>query len=132
MPRHSLSSHAAFVQTRSHLEHQKFRAPVDVWQTSKLLKMIVRGLTRAQAPKIVSRRAFCLPIRSVKTTRRHSSSHAPSMASATPQSQASMLATISTDLDKIAPKFEVQPDQITIIQSPAEFYATLKVCFCQL
>ena len=44
-----------------------------------------------------------------------------------PQSQASMLATITTDLDKIAPRFEVQPEQITIIRTPAEFYETLKV-----
>jgi CDP-diacylglycerol--glycerol-3-phosphate 3-phosphatidyltransferase len=39
-----------------------------------------------------------------------------------------MLATITTDLDKIAPRFEIQPDQIEIIQTPAEFYQTLKVC----
>jgi len=38
-----------------------------------------------------------------------------------------MLATITTDLDKIAPRFEIQPDQIIIIQTPAEFYETLKV-----
>jgi hypothetical protein len=38
-----------------------------------------------------------------------------------------MLATITTDLDKIAPRFEIQPDQIQIIQTPAEFYETLKV-----
>ncbi|KAF2631316.1 CDP-diacylglycerol-glycerol-3-phosphate 3-phosphatidyltransferase [Macroventuria anomochaeta] len=44
----------------------------------------------------------------------------------TPQSQASMLATITTDLDKIAPRFDMQPEQITIIQSPAGFYETLK------
>jgi hypothetical protein len=60
------------------------------------------------------------------------------MASSTPQSQASMLATITTDLDKIAPRFELEPEQITIIQTPAEFYQTLKVgftismCFCSL
>ncbi|KAH3976292.1 CDP-diacylglycerol--glycerol-3-phosphate 3-phosphatidyltransferase [Parastagonospora nodorum] len=48
------------------------------------------------------------------------------MASSTPQSQASMLATITTDLDKIAPRFEIQPEQITIIQTPTEFYETLK------
>ncbi|KAF2823702.1 hypothetical protein CC86DRAFT_371938 [Ophiobolus disseminans] len=48
------------------------------------------------------------------------------MASSTPQSQALMLATITTDLDKIAPRFEIQPDQITIIQTPTEFYETLK------
>lgn len=38
-----------------------------------------------------------------------------------------MLATITTDLDKIAPRFEIQPDQIEILQTPAEFYQTLKV-----
>lgn len=48
------------------------------------------------------------------------------MATATPQSQASMLATITTDLDKIAPRFEIQPDQLRILQTPAEFYETLK------
>ncbi|CAN9381609.1 unnamed protein product [Alternaria alternata] len=48
------------------------------------------------------------------------------MASPVPQSQASMLATITTDLDKIAPRFDIQPDQIEIIQTPAEFYQTLK------
>jgi CDP-diacylglycerol--glycerol-3-phosphate 3-phosphatidyltransferase len=40
-----------------------------------------------------------------------------------------MLATITTDLDKIAPRFEVQPDEIEILKTPAEFYKTLKVCF---
>jgi CDP-diacylglycerol--glycerol-3-phosphate 3-phosphatidyltransferase len=43
------------------------------------------------------------------------------------QSQASMLATITTDLDKIAPRFEMQSEQIEILQTPAEFYQTLKV-----
>lgn len=38
-----------------------------------------------------------------------------------------MLATITNDLDKIAPSFEIQPEQIQIIQTPAEFYQTLKV-----
>jgi CDP-diacylglycerol--glycerol-3-phosphate 3-phosphatidyltransferase len=51
------------------------------------------------------------------------------MASSTPPSQASMLTAITTDLDKLAPKFEIDPDQITIIQTPAEFYETLKVGF---
>jgi CDP-diacylglycerol--glycerol-3-phosphate 3-phosphatidyltransferase len=49
------------------------------------------------------------------------------MVSSTSQSQASMLATITTDLDKIAPRFELEPDQIEIIQTPADFYETLKV-----
>jgi CDP-diacylglycerol--glycerol-3-phosphate 3-phosphatidyltransferase len=38
-----------------------------------------------------------------------------------------MLATITTDLDKIAPRFEVQPEQIEILKTPSEFYETLKV-----
>ncbi|PVI02731.1 CDP-diacylglycerol-glycerol-3-phosphate 3-phosphatidyltransferase [Periconia macrospinosa] len=37
-----------------------------------------------------------------------------------------MLATITTDLDKIAPRFEVQSDQIEILRTPSEFYETLK------
>ncbi|CBY01103.1 similar to CDP-diacylglycerol-glycerol-3-phosphate 3-phosphatidyltransferase [Plenodomus lingam JN3] len=48
------------------------------------------------------------------------------MAPTTPQSQASMLATITTDLDKIAPRFEIEPDQLHILETPAEFYETLK------
>lgn len=49
------------------------------------------------------------------------------MGSQAPQSQAAMLATITSDLDKIAPRFEMQPEQIEIIQTPSEFYQTLKV-----
>jgi hypothetical protein len=89
--------------------------------------MILRTLIRAQAPEIASRRVFRIPNRAIRTARRYSTADAPSMASSTPQSQASMLATITTDLDKIAPRFELQPDQITIIQTPAAFYETLKV-----
>jgi hypothetical protein len=40
-----------------------------------------------------------------------------------------MLATITTDLDNIAPRFEIQSEQITIIKTPADFYETLKVGF---
>jgi hypothetical protein len=38
-----------------------------------------------------------------------------------------MLATVTSDLDKIAPRFEVQPEQIEILKTPSEFYETLKV-----
>jgi CDP-diacylglycerol---glycerol-3-phosphate 3-phosphatidyltransferase len=65
----------------------------------------------------------------MRTARRYSTAETPSMASSTPQSQASMLATITTDLDNIAPRFEIQPEQITIIKTPADFYETLKVGF---
>ncbi|KAF2750246.1 CDP-diacylglycerol-glycerol-3-phosphate 3-phosphatidyltransferas-like protein [Sporormia fimetaria CBS 119925] len=64
--------------------------------------------------------------RPFRTSRRYSNSSAPTSSAPVPQSQASMLATITTDLDKIAPRFEVQPDQIEILQTPTEFYETLK------
>lgn len=37
-----------------------------------------------------------------------------------------MLATINADLDRLAPRFEVKPEQIEILKTPAEFYETLK------
>ncbi|KAF1850940.1 CDP-diacylglycerol-glycerol-3-phosphate 3-phosphatidyltransferas-like protein [Cucurbitaria berberidis CBS 394.84] len=88
--------------------------------------MIIRGLLRVQAPKIAGRRSFQIASRPMRATRRYSTANAPQMASSTPQSQASMLATITTDLDRIAPKFEMHPEQIQIIQTPTEFYETLK------
>jgi CDP-diacylglycerol--glycerol-3-phosphate 3-phosphatidyltransferase len=91
--------------------------------------MIVRTLIRAQTPRVISRRALRVPSRPTKAARRYSTADAPAMASSTPPSQASMLTAITTDLDKLAPKFEIDPDQITIIQTPAEFYETLKVGF---
>ena len=81
---------------------------------------------RSQLPRVAAKRSFRTSAQPVRTTRRYSTANAPPMAPA-PQSQASMLATITTDLDRIAPRFEMQPDQITIIQTPAEFYETLKV-----
>jgi hypothetical protein len=89
-------------------------------------KMVIRSLLRVQAPKIAGKRAFCIPQRPLKTTRRYSTSTA-GMAPQVPQSQAAMLATITSDLDRIAPRFEMQPEQIEIIQTPTEFYQTLKV-----
>ena len=41
-------------------------------------------------------------------------------------SQAGMLAPFTTELDKIAPSFRVHGSQITVLQTPAEFYETLK------
>lgn len=40
----------------------------------------------------------------------------------------SPLAGITAELDRIAPRFEVPASQIHIIDSPANFYSTLKVC----
>lgn len=88
--------------------------------------MIIRSLTRVQGPKVV-KSIFRMPSRPIRTTRGYSTANPPSINPPTPQSHASMLATINTDLDKIAPKFEVQPEQIQILKTPAQFYETLKV-----
>ena len=39
----------------------------------------------------------------------------------------SPLGSVSVELDRIAPRFEVPASQITILDSPASFYGTLKV-----
>lgn len=87
--------------------------------------MIIRSILTTQARRAVGRQSFRLPSRALRTTRRYSTSNAS--VPSTPQSQASMLATLTTDLDKIAPRFEIEPEQIHIIKTPAEFYAILKV-----
>lgn len=42
-------------------------------------------------------------------------------------SSVSPLASFATALDKISPRFELEPSQIRILNSPSSFYATLKV-----
>ncbi|EKG15803.1 Phospholipase D/Transphosphatidylase [Macrophomina phaseolina MS6] len=37
-----------------------------------------------------------------------------------------MLASLTSELDRLSPRFEVQPQQIEILSTPAEFYETLK------
>jgi CDP-diacylglycerol--glycerol-3-phosphate 3-phosphatidyltransferase len=48
------------------------------------------------------------------------------MTSPTPMSTAGMLAPFTGELDRIAPSFRISGSQIRILQSPAEFYETLK------
>ncbi|KAL5373933.1 hypothetical protein DPSP01_012328 [Paraphaeosphaeria sporulosa] len=88
--------------------------------------MIIRSFLRVQGSRIALRRSIPVRTRPAQCARRYSTANAPSMSSSAPQSQASMLATITTDLDKIAPRFEVQPEQIEILKTPSEFYETLK------
>ena len=44
-----------------------------------------------------------------------------------PSSTAGMLAPFVGELDKIAPSFRISGEQIRVLQSPAEFYETIKV-----
>lgn len=43
-----------------------------------------------------------------------------------PTPNASLLAPFVTELDRIAPSFKINGSQIRVLQSPAEFYETLK------
>lgn len=38
-----------------------------------------------------------------------------------------MLGSVTSELDKLSPRFEVEPSQIQILKSPSDFYETLKV-----
>ncbi|PHH62606.1 hypothetical protein CDD81_6840 [Ophiocordyceps australis] len=44
----------------------------------------------------------------------------------TPPSSAAVLAPLMSELDRMAPSFDVSGDNVTILSTPAEFYATLK------
>ncbi|KAI9837508.1 MAG: hypothetical protein M1819_007158 [Sarea resinae] len=46
--------------------------------------------------------------------------------SSPPQSSASVLGSLSSELDRLAPRFDVEASQIRILQSPSQFYETLK------
>lgn len=50
--------------------------------------------------------------------------HSPAPTAAVP---AAILSSLTNELDKIAPRFEVDAERIQIIRSPADFYAELKV-----
>lgn len=57
--------------------------------------------------------------------RRQLSSSAPAAPSESP-ANVSVFAAITTELDRIAPRIDIRPDQIQVLQSPEQFYETLK------
>ncbi|KAF2484580.1 hypothetical protein BDY17DRAFT_279218 [Neohortaea acidophila] len=58
--------------------------------------------------------------------RRTLSSAAPTPPPAQPASALSPLASITSELDKLCPRFDVSADSIEILQSPSDFYSVLK------
>jgi CDP-diacylglycerol--glycerol-3-phosphate 3-phosphatidyltransferase len=78
----------------------------------------------------------CLRQASSSTARRHVakygrvqrrySSTSSGTAAAPIQSSAAPIASITNELDKISPRFDVPAESIEILRTPAEFYATLK------
>ena len=62
-----------------------------------------------------------------KVQRRLSTAYsAPVAATHTAPSQASPLASITSELDKLTPRFDVSADDIEIIRSPSDFFEALK------
>jgi hypothetical protein len=85
--------------------------------------MIVRSVLRCPASR---RLQFCRPRLSQAKQCGFSTSATPAATGNGPL-QASMLGTFTTELDRIAPRFEIQGSQIQILRSPSDFYETLKV-----
>ncbi|KAJ6034500.1 uncharacterized protein N7446_009250 [Penicillium canescens] len=71
------------------------------------------------------RRAVRRPVARPRIYARNFSAQSGTSAT-TAASALSPLAGITSELDRIAPRFEVPASQITIIESPASFYSTLK------
>lgn len=71
----------------------------------------------------------CLRHTRVTRGRRHASSASAPNISTTPQPNAA-LTTLTNELDRIAPRFEIAGDDIEILHAPADFYDVLKVRNC--
>lgn len=83
--------------------------------------MIAITLQRTLLRSSVSRSRFC-----ISCAKRNFASSPPPSHSATPVHSASMLGTLTGELDKLAPRFEIHANQIRILRAPTEFYETLK------
>ncbi|KAI9817301.1 MAG: CDP-diacylglycerol--glycerol-3-phosphate 3-phosphatidyltransferase [Thelocarpon impressellum] len=66
----------------------------------------------------------------IRSMPRRSFSSSSSTAAAAPvpvsQAPASVLGSLTGELDRLAPRFDVEADQIRVLEGPAEFYETLK------
>jgi len=90
---------------------------------AKEVAMIARSVLRCSATR---RLQVCGP-RMIQAKPRRFSSSAPHGTNANSSSTASMLGAFTNELDRIAPRFEIQGEQIQILRTPSEFYDTLKV-----
>ncbi|KAK7534305.1 uncharacterized protein J3D65DRAFT_633042 [Phyllosticta citribraziliensis] len=90
------------------------------------MKMFARGVVRCarlRSPAHSLKRATP----GAQVVKRYSSTSAAAANTPAPaQSGASLLGSLTTELDKISPRFEVEPEQIEILKTPSEFYETLK------
>lgn len=81
--------------------------------------MLARGCARCLG------RARTLPVRIPSSSCRRYTTHAPTPPP-TGSSNIGALAPFVSELDRIAPSFDISGSQVTILQTPASFYKTLK------
>ncbi|KAE9374812.1 hypothetical protein N431DRAFT_481962 [Stipitochalara longipes BDJ] len=84
--------------------------------------MIVRSIARCSA----TRRLPVCRTRLLQAKPRRYSTSSSTVSTPNGASQASMIGAFTSELDRIAPKFEIQGSQIQILRTPSEFYETLK------
>jgi hypothetical protein len=88
-------------------------------------------ITRRVSSCLRSSRIYCVRHKRINhgaVQRRLSSTSTPPPASP-PPSSASPLAAITSELDRLSPRFDVSADSIEIIRGPVEFFEVLKVRF---
>jgi CDP-diacylglycerol--glycerol-3-phosphate 3-phosphatidyltransferase len=81
---------------------------------------------RATATRTTVTRISSTPAARAGFRRFSSSSSAGAAHHAAPPPTAHPLAGVASQLDQVAPRFEIDPDRIEILDSPTAFYATLK------
>lgn len=96
-------------------------SPSRVRNSSSSASLAMFGRIGGQALRCAARR----PGPTRKVCGRRFSAHTGANAAST--TTPSPLGAITVELDRIAPRFEIPASQITILDSPANFYSTLKV-----
>lgn len=99
-------------------------------QTSSAIEMFARsvGGRILRNGSCIARRMPTTPIFRT-TARRRFTSTATSLQDAGLSPATHPLAGVASQLDQVAPRFEIDPSEIEILDSPAAFYETLKVCY---
>ena len=102
----------------SHLQEQEYIYLCKA--TKKHSEMLARSCTRC----VVRSRSRLTPLRVQRRNYAASAGAAPAPA----PSSMGMLAPMVTELDRMAPSFDIRGANIRVIKTPADFYETLKVC----
>jgi CDP-diacylglycerol---glycerol-3-phosphate 3-phosphatidyltransferase len=117
----------AFSSTSSRMSMQEF---ISCSSQSIASSMITRRVSSC----LRSSRIYCVRDKRINhgaVQRRLSSTSTPPPA-LPPPSSVSPLAAISSELDRLSPRFDVSADSIEIIRGPVEFFEVLKVGFLSI